>query len=81
VDTVIAIAVVGQQPELSRPTQQRGQRRVVGPGQRGHRVVSREVGVAHELQGVDVDRVAEQVQQREPRAFGFGEGVGETVGQ
>jgi hypothetical protein len=54
---------------------------VVGPGQRGHRVVSREVGLAHELQGVDVDRVAEQVQQREPRAFGFGEGVGETVGQ
>ena len=38
-------------------------------------------GVAHQAQGVGVDRVAEQVQHGELAALGVGERAGEPVGQ
>jgi hypothetical protein len=63
-DAVEAIAVVGEQTQLGGSAQQHGERVVVGPGERGHRVVPGDIGIAHESQRVNVDDLAKQVYQR-----------------
>ena len=81
VDGVVTAAVAGELPQLDRPVEQRDQPVAVDAAQRGHQVGLGALGVTHELQHGDVDRVAEQVQHGELGAFGFGEGLVEPVGQ
>ena len=81
VDLVVAAAEGGEQADVGGPVQQRDPGVAVQPGQLGHRVLPGGFRVAHVAQGIDVDGVAEQVQDRHLVPFGVGERAGEPVAE
>jgi hypothetical protein len=81
VDGVVPAAQGRQQTDGRGPVQQRDGGVAGEPGQLRHGVLAGSAGGPHDAQGVGIDRVPEQVKDRELTALVFGEGVGEPVGQ
>lgn len=81
VDGVVAAAQGGEQADGGGAVQQGDCGLAGDAGELRDRVLAGDVGVAHEAEGVGVDGVAEQVEDGELGALGFGEGVGEPVGE
>lgn len=76
---VITAAVRGEQPDIGGAIEQRN--RGIAREARRARDMTRHIRVPHETQHVDVDESLKQMQQRQLRALGLGEGMLESIRQ